>query len=848
MSETPKFAKPFVGINLPHAKVHNSMVRKRNGNIVPMNYDEITLRISGLCVGLFGMVDPVKVAQLVIRDIPDGVVETQMLDVLAYERAASLVLENPAYDVLAARIAVSNHHKNTVEWKEFSQTIEKLYNNGGKTHKNKPVRHISEQAYRFIMKHKIVLDSAIDYNRDYDIKYAGIRTLLDKYFLRVDGVPVERYQHIHMRVAVQLYMNMDSTESSDDSIAIEEIIHAYNELSLQKGTHASPTLFNSCTPNPYLASCFLLDCEDSVEGMYHKCMSACATISKGAGGIGVDLSGIRAAGSMIHSTERPAKGVLSFLKVLNQFVRHIDQGGKRNAAVACYISDWHPEVFDVIQAANEHALEEKRAHKLFYGFWTTDLFMTRVESNQSWTLMCPDSFPGLRDAYGPTFKELYERYESEIDAGIHVGKIYKRIKAHELWQLVTESQIQTGHPYVVFKDAINMKSNQMNIGTIYNSNLCTEIVEYSRPDEIAVCNLASLTLVKFVKFYDDTGKPYFDFGALHKTTQLLTRNLNRCIDRMKYELPETKKSNLTHRPIGLGVTGLADVFTLMRYPFDSENARLLNRQIFETIYHGALYASWELAKKDGPYESFRWNGGSPISRGQFQFDMWAELGQFDKSTLTRNDWDDLRQKIMVDGVRNSLLVAPMPTASTSFIMGQTECFEPRQTNMFRRDTSAGNFITLNEHMVFDLMNLGLWEKYKDSIEFNGGSIQHIDEIPDDIKLLYRTVWEIKQIPLIQMAADRGAFIDQTQSFNYHIPNPDTKKATTVHFTAWKLGLKSSYYMRTKVHQTATRVVAKSKMQDTKESEKTEKAEKSTVKIVGDKKIVCTDEICTSCAL
>jgi len=825
---------PFPFASVTDGTSQEQVVRKRDGSIVPVSFDEITLRLTELAKGLFKMVDPLLVAHRVIRDMPDEIIETKKLDELACKHAAALVVKHPAYAIFAARIAVSNHHKNTIKHGDFYQTMKLLYENNGKTHEGKPVCHIDERVYQFIEKHAKQLDEMIDYRRDFNIKYSGFMTLKEKYLLRVAGEPVERMQHVFMRIAVQFYYPMDFDESSDDSLALKEIKTCYETMSSQLYTHASPTIFNAGTPFPRLASCYLLNCADSVEGMYSDFLSACAIIAKGAGGIGANLGNIRALGSTIHSTERAARGVFRFLKVLNEFVKHIDQGGKRQAAAALYFPAWHPEIFRILDSKKENTIDENRTKYLFYSMWISDLFMQRVEADEKWTLMCPDGFPGLQDVYGEEFVQKYENYEKEIIAGQHEDKVYKVIRARELWEKIIEAQIETGTPYMVYKDNANRKNNQSNLGTLTNSNLCTEILEYCSPDEIAVCNLASLTLPKFVKYYDDTKKPYFDFALLRNMTGQLVRNLNRAIDRMYYDLEQTKKSNLSHRPIGIGVTGLADVFAMMRYPFDSDEARHLNKQIFENIYYAALSASCELASTDGTYPSYNKNGGSPISKGKLQFDLWADCGHFDHKNLTINtkEWDSLRSDIKKHGVRNSLLVAPMPTASTSFLMGYTECFEPRQSNIFRRDTSIGNFIVCNEYMVFDLMKLNLWEKLRDQIENEGGSIQSFEEIPEDIRKLHRTVWEIRQTALAEMAADRGPFIDQTQSFNLHVESPNTAKMSTIHFKTWKLGLKTGqYYLRSQDTQSAVRIAARSNIHKTGKNKQTvvkkdEKSEKS----------------------
>lgn len=762
-------------------------VLKRDGREVPVSFDKITTRITGMAHGL--NVDPVRVAMKVIRDMPDRSIETRQLDVLAYDHAAAMILEHPDYEVLAARLAINNYHKNTQSHKKFSKTMTMLYQNNGKIHNGKPVRHINEDVYNFIITNANILDSMIVHNRDYELGFTGFKMLEEKYLLRIDGRPIERIQHIFMREAIQMYYP-----------DLESIKDMYEHISKLLFTHASPTIFNSCTPSPKLASCYLLPCGDSVEDMYGDCILKCALIAKGAGGIGIDVSDIRAAGSIIHSTERPARGLFKFLKVLNELVKHIDQGGKRNAAIAAYLQAYHPEIMKIFKAKIEHTADEARADNLFYAMFLSDLFMKRVKNNKMFMLMCPDGFPGLTSSYGDEFEERYCKYEQEILAadvdgkileGKHKGKIYQYVKAQDIWKSMMECMIETGNPYIVFKDAINKKSNQKNVGMIRSSNLCTEIAE--RPN--SVCNLASITLPRFVKKYDNSDKMYFDFGMLHKIVKLVVRNLNQVIDRMQYSFDDIKKTNLADRPIGIGITGLADVFMMFRFPFDSDNAKALNKEIFENMYFAALDSSCELSEIHGPYPSY---AGSPISQGKLQFDLCAELGHFDKAELTRKDWPSLRKRIAMYGVRNSLLIAPMPTASTALLMGQTSSFEPRQSNIFRRDNSVGNYVIINPFLVQDLIDLDLYTiDIKNQILQARGSIQNIAEIPDDIKLLHRTVWEIKPTQLVQMAADRQGYIDQMQSFNIFVKNPTVGKLTTILFKAHGLGLKNgSYYTKT----------------------------------------------------
>jgi ribonucleoside-diphosphate reductase subunit M1 len=672
---------------------------------------------------------------------------------------------HPDYAILAARIAVSNLHKQTK--KQFSAVVSDLYHYvNPKNNKKSPM--ISDYTYNVIMKHADELNSAIVYDRDFNYQYFGFKTLERSYLLRIDGKVAERPQHMIMRVAVGIH--------GED---IEAAIETYNYMSNKYFTHASPTLFSAGTPNPQLASCFLIDMkDDSIDGIYDT-LKICAMISKNAGGIGVNAHRIRATGSYIAGTNGTSNGLVPMLRVFNNTARYVDQGGnKRPGAFAIYLEPWHADVLAFMDLRKNHGKEEVRARDLFYALWIPDLFMERVENNEDWTLMCPNECPGLADVYGDEFKELYERYERE-------GKGRETVRAQKIWYAILEAQTETGTPYMLYKDACNRKSNQKNLGTIRSSNLCTEIIEYTAPDEVAVCNLASLALPTYV----DIENERFDFQKLHEVTQVVTKNLNKIIEVNHYPVPEARKSNFRHRPIGLGVSGLADVFLALRMPFDSPEARQLNIEIFETIYHGALTASCILAKQLGPYETYE---GSPVSQGILQYDMW------DKTPTDLWDWEALKAQIAEHGVRNSLLVAPMPTASTSQIMGFNECFEPYTSNIYSRRVLAGEFQVVNPWLLKDLVDQGLWsENMKNRIIADGGSIQRIPNIPDDMKALYKTVWEISQRSIVQMAADRGAFIDQSQSLNIHLKEPTMGKITSMHFTGWKLGLKTGmYYLRT----------------------------------------------------
>ncbi|MCD9015931.1 ribonucleoside-diphosphate reductase subunit alpha [Parachryseolinea silvisoli] len=741
------------------------LVVKRDGHRESVKFDKITARIEKLCYGLDPkFINPVEVAMKVINGLYDGV-STQELDNLAAEIAATLTTKHPDFAKLAARIAVSNLHK--VTSKSFSSTMKRLYTYiDPKTGQNAPL--VSKETYRVIKEHAAELDAAIIYDRDFAYDYFGFKTLERSYLMKVDGKIVERPQHLLMRVAVGIH--------GDD---IAAAIETYNLLSEKWFTHATPTLFNAGTPKPQLSSCFLLTMQDdSIDGIYDT-LKQCAKISQSAGGIGLSIHNIRAKGSYIKGTGGNSNGIVPMLRNFDMTARYVDQGGgKRKGSFAIYLEPWHADIFDFLDMKKNHGKEEMRARDLFYALWISDLFMKRVENNEMWSLFCPNEAPGLAEVWGEDFERLYEKYEKE-------GRYRRQVKAQDLWFEVLESQIETGTPYILYKDAANRKSNQKNLGTIKSSNLCTEIIEYTAPDEVAVCNLASLALPKFV-----TEEGRFDHQKLYEITKVATRNLNKVIDINYYPVPEARNSNMRHRPIGLGVQGLADVFILLRMPFDSEEARRLNEDIFETIYFAAMEASMEESKVHGPYETFK---GSPVSKGIFQFDMW---GVTPKSG--RWDWENLKREVKQHGVRNSLLVAPMPTASTSQILGNNECFEPYTSNIYTRRTLSGEFIIANKHLMKDLMSLGLWsETMRQKLIAANGSIQNIPEIPQNIKDIYRTVWEISQKSIIDMSADRGAYICQSQSLNIHLTNPNFGKLTSMHFHAWKKGLKTGmYYLRT----------------------------------------------------
>ncbi len=741
-------------------------VLKRDGRKEPMMFDKITARVRKLCYGLNELVDPVKVAMRVIEGLYDGVT-TSELDNLAAEIAATMTTAHPDYARLAARISVSNLHKNTK--KTFSEVMHDLYTYvNPRTGKDAPL--LSDEVYKVIQDNKEVLDSTIIYNRDFGYDYFGFKTLERSYLLKLNGQIAERPQHMLMRVSIGIHLN-----------DLEAAMETYELMSKKYFTHATPTLFNSGTPKPQMSSCFLLTMkEDSIDGIYDT-LKQTAKISQSAGGIGLSIHNVRATGSYISGTNGTSNGIVPMLQVFNDTARYVDQGGgKRKGSFAMYIEPWHADIFDFLDLKKNHGKEEMRARDLFYAMWMPDLFMKRVQEDAAWTLMCPNECPGLCDVHSEEFEALYESYEA-------AGKGRKTIKARELWEKILESQIETGTPYMLYKDAANRKSNQKNLGTIRSSNLCTEIMEYTSPDEVAVCNLASIALPMFIK----NGE--FDHKELFRITKRVTKNLNRVIDRNYYPVKEAENSNFRHRPVGLGVQGLADTFIKLRMPFTSDEAKKLNQDIFETLYYAAVTASMEEAKVDGPYQTYE---GSPISQGEFQYNLWG-LTEKDLSGLW--DWDKLRKEVKKHGVRNSLLVAPMPTASTSQILGNNECFEPYTSNIYTRRVLSGEFIVVNKHLLEDLVELGLWnDGLKQDIMRANGSVQHIDSIPQDIKDLYKTVWELSMKDIIDMSRQRGYFIDQSQSLNLFLEGATMAKLTSMHFYAWKSGLKTGmYYLRTK---------------------------------------------------
>ena len=738
-------------------------VIKRDGRREAVKFDKITARVKKLCYGLDPIVDATQVTLKVIDGIFDGVTTTE-LDNLTAEVAATMTVRHPDYAQLASRIAVSNLHKNTK--KSFSETMKDLYDYiDPKTDQRAPL--LADDVHELIQKNAEMFDSAIIYDRDFQYDYFGFKTLERGYLLKLDGKVAERPQHMLMRVAVGIHKG-----------DLDAAIGTYNSLSEGWYTHATPTLFNAGSPKPQMSSCFLLQLkDDSISGIYDT-LKQCAQISQSAGGIGLSIHNLRAKGSYIKGTNGTSNGIVPMLRVFNDTARYVDQGGgKRKGSFAVYLEPWHADVEDFLELKKNHGKEEMRARDLFYAMWIPDLFMKRVEQNGDWTLMCPNECPGLGDNWGEKFEALYEKYESE-------GKGRKTMKAQDLWFKILESQIETGTPYILFKDSANRKSNQQNLGTIKSSNLCTEIIEYTAPDEVAVCNLGSIALPKFVE------KGKFNHDKLFEITVELTKNLNRVIDQNYYPVPEARRSNMRHRPIGIGVQGLADAFILMRHPFESVEAKVLNREIFETIYYAALTASKELAKEEGHYETYP---GSPASKGILQFDMWGV------KPSDRWEWDILRDEIKQFGIRNSLLVAPMPTASTAQILGNNECFEPYTSNLYTRRVLSGEFIVVNKYLLRDLVKLGLWsEEMKNKIIQGNGSVQHIQEIPQNLKELYKTAWEISQKTIIDMSADRGAYICQSQSLNVFMENVNFAKLTSMHFHSWKAGLKTGmYYLRTK---------------------------------------------------
>ncbi|CAI5739943.1 unnamed protein product [Hyaloperonospora brassicae] len=738
-------------------------VLKRDGRREDVKFDKITARITKLCYGLNpDYVDAVKISQKVVAGVYPGVT-TSELDELAAETAAYQSTQHPDFSKLAARIAVSNLHKNTN--KVFSDNIEVFHKNvHEKTGAAAPL--IADDVYAVVMQHKDLLNSALIHDRDFEYDYFGFKTLERGYLFRVHGTVVERPQQMIMRVALGIHKQ-----------DIPAALATYELMSQKFFTHATPTLFNAGTPRPQLSSCFLLAMQDdSIEGIYDT-LKQCACISKWAGGIGISMHNIRATNSYIRGTNGSSNGIIPMLRVFNDTARYVDQGGgKRKGSFAIYLEPWHADVFEFLELRKNHGNELHRARDLFFALWVPDLFMKRVEANGPWSLFCPNEAPKLYEVWGDAFDTLYEQYERE-------GRARKTINAQQLWFAILDAQIETGVPFMLYKDAANRKSNQQNLGTIRSSNLCCEVMEFTSPDEVAVCNLASVALPKFVE------DGVFNYQKLCDVTSVVTRNLNKVIDVNYYPVAEARTSNMRHRPVGIGVQGLADAFILMNYAFESAQARELNKNIFETIYYASMKTSMEIAKELGPYETFQ---GSPASKGIFQFDMW---GVTPSSGLW--DWAELKENVIKYGIRNSLLVAPMPTASTAQILGNNESIEPYTSNMYNRRVLAGEFTIVNKYLMKELIELGIWTpEVRNQILNDGGSVQKVKAIPDDVKEKYKTVWEIKQKSVLDLSADRGAYICQSQSLNIHIADPTISKLTSMHFYAWKKGLKTGmYYMR-----------------------------------------------------
>ena len=760
-------------------------VTKRNGQLEIVSFDKILKRIKKLGQEADIKINYTSLTMKVIDQLYDGIPTTK-IDELTAEQCASLASTHPDYNTLAGRIVVSNHHRNTSE--SFTNTMIKLYEYLDKHDKHSPL--VSEELYSVVKENQTLLDDVCDYNRDYLIEYFGFKTLERSYLMKINGKTVERPQHMWLRVAIGIHGNN-----------IEKVKETYELMSQKYFTHATPTLFNAGTPRPQLSSCFLIAMEnDSIDGIYNT-LKDCALISKMAGGIGLHIHNVRATGSHIRGTNGTSNGIVPMLRVFNNTAKYVDQGGgKRNGSFAIYLEPWHADIEMFLQMRKNHGDEELKARDLFYALWIPDLFMERVKANGKWTLMCPDECPGLSDVYGEEFNQLYEIYETS-------GKGRVTINARDLWFKMLDAQMETGTPYMLFKDAANKKSNQKNVGIIKSSNLCTEILEYSDENETAVCNLASIGLPSFVT------DSQFDYEKLHEVTKVVTYNLNKIIDVNYYPTEKTRRSNMRHRPIGIGVQGLADVFIMMGIPFHSEEAKQINKNIFETIYHGALESSCEIAETEGPYETFH---GSPASNGILQFDLWkVDPGD------SNYDWISLKHKIFKNGLRNSLLLAPMPTASTSQILGFNECIEPITSNIYSRRTNAGDFIQANKFMMMDLIKLDLWnEKIKNNIIANNGSIQQIELIPQEIKNKYKTVWEIPMRHLIDMAADRGAFICQSQSLNLWLEDPTYNSLTSMHFYSWSKGLKTGiYYLRRRArHQAQQFTIEPEKMNHVEEED------------------------------
>lgn len=773
-------------------------VSKRNGNIEIVSFDKILNRIKTIGHEANLKINYTTLAMKVIDQLYNKI-STTKIDELSAEQCASMASIHNDYNVLAGRIIVSNHHKNTRA--SFSTVMTQLYESKDKHDIQCPL--VSNELMETVKANAEFFDNLCDYSRDYLIDYFGFKTLERAYLMKLNGKTVERPQHMWLRVSIGIHgSNLD------------KIVETYNYMSQKYFTHATPTLFNAGTPHPQLSSCYLLAMEnDSIEGIYNT-LKECAMISKWAGGIGLHIHNIRALGSTIRKTNGTSNGIVPMLRVFNNTAKYVDQGGgRRNGSFAIYLEPWHADIEMFLQMRKNHGDEEMKARDLFYAVWMPDLFMHRVKTGGTWTLMCPDECPGLADVYGDAFVSLYESYEA-------AGKGRKTVNARDLWFQILDSQMETGTPYIVYKDAANKKSNQQNVGTIKSSNLCSEIIEYSDENETAVCNLASIALPMYVECTENGGV-VFNYEKLHQITRVVAYNLNRIIDVNFYPTEKTRRSNMRHRPIGIGVQGLADVFMLMNMPFASQEARELNKNIFETIYHAALEESCAMAQQFGPYETF---AGSPASKGLLQFDLWGHDQKND-----RYDWTELKARIQTHGLRNSLLLAPMPTASTSQILGFNECIEPITSNIYSRRTLAGEFIIANKYLMQDLMKLDMWnDKIKNNIIANNGSIQQITMIPPEIREKYKTVWEMPMRNLIDMSADRGIYICQSQSLNLWLEDPNYNTLTSMHFYAWSKGLKTGiYYLRRRGrHQAQQFTIEPEKKQQVKSED---------------------DEICMSCS-
>lgn len=782
--------------------INEMRVTKRDGQLEDIAFDKILSRVKKLGQEVNIQINYSSLAMKVIDQLYDKI-ETAKIDELAAEQCASLSTNHPDYGILAARIVVSNHQKNTDPY--FNMVVNRLYNFKNVHGEVRPL--ISKELFEYYASNQSEIEEMFDYNRDYLIDYFGFKTLERAYLFKIGNKIVERPQHMWMRVAIGIH----GDPSNPNSLSL--VKETYDLMSQKYFTHATPTLFNAGTPRPQLSSCYLIAMEDdSIEGIYNT-LKDCAQISKYSGGIGLHIHNIRAKDSHIQGTNGKTDGLVPMLRVFNSTARYVNQSGKRNGSFAIYLEPWHPDIDEFLELKKNHGDEELKARDLFYALWISDLFMERVKSNAKWSLFCPNECPGLSDVYGDKFVELYEKYELN-------GKARKIVNARDLWFKILDAQMETGTPYILFKDAANQKSNQKNLGTIKSSNLCTEILEYSDDKETAVCNLASIGLPSFVNAVTKE----FDYNKLHQVTKVVTNNLNRVIDINFYPTEKTRTSNFKHRPIGIGVQGLADTFVLLDIPFHSDAAKEVNRLIFETIYHAALEKSNEIAKELGEsYSSFQ---GSPASKGILQYDLWSK-----EPTPGRYDWSALKQSIITYGLRNSLLIAPMPTASTSQILGFNECFEPFTSNLYSRRTLAGEFVVVNKYLMNELIQLGLWnEQIKNNIIANKGSVQQLTILPEHIRNKYKIVWEIPMKHVIDMSADRGAFICQSQSLNLWVEDPTYNTLTSMHFYSWKQGLKTGiYYLRRKAkHQAQQFTIEPQQLQ-----EKTEDDNK--------------DEICEMCS-